>query len=166
MHRLQLIIIPRKHNRKLKREVTPSFFFSRHKSFEPNTEMRIIWACAINWNLRHHKMSQLPRPTSTISSGSSSLSREASSVTSSSISGTRSKIASIRNSTVRGSGGIAAGDATERFNVGDKVYIYLFYIWFLIGQTCILVLFTSCIVLSCIVTHIVYFFRFLSEEQS
>lgn len=68
-------------------------------------------------------MSQLPRPTSTVSSGSSSLSRETSSVTSSSISGTGSKIASIRNSTVRGSGGVAAGDATERFNVGDKVNI-------------------------------------------
>ena len=128
MRRLQLIIVLQNHNRRLKLKVTPSFLFFRHKSFEPNTEMRIIWACAINWNLRHHKMSQLPRPTSTISSGSSSLSREASSVTSSSISGTRSKIASIRNSTVRGSGGIAAGDATERFNVGDKVYIFALYL--------------------------------------
>ena len=160
MHRLQLII------RKLKRVVTPSFLFFRHKSFDPNTEMRIIWACAINWNLRHHKMSQLPRPTSTISSGSSSLSREASSVTSSSISGTRSKIASIRNSTVRGSGGIAAGDATERFNVGDKVKIFALYlISYRTNMHSCIVYNLYCTFLYCNMYCLIVF-RFLSEEQS
>ena len=66
-------------------------------------------------------MSQLPRPTSTISSGSSSLSREASSVTSGSLTGTTSKLTKLKSSGVGSISATATGDNTEKFLVGDKV---------------------------------------------
>ena len=71
-------------------------------------------------------MSQLPRPTSTKSSGISSLSRESSSVTSGSISGTRSKLTELRHYGVRKSdigstGTSASGDVSLEYETGDKV---------------------------------------------
>ena len=71
-------------------------------------------------------MSQLPRPTSTKSSGISSLSRESSSVTSGSISGTRSKLTELRHYGVRksdigSSGTSTSGDVSIEFEIGDKV---------------------------------------------
>ena len=66
-------------------------------------------------------MSQLPRPTSTISSGSSSLSQEASSVTSGSLTGTTSKLTKLKSSGVGSISATATGDNTEKFLVGDKV---------------------------------------------
>ena len=71
-------------------------------------------------------MSQLPRPTSTKSSGISSLSRESSSVTSGSISGTRSKLTELRHygarkSDIGSTGTSASGDVSLEFEIGDKV---------------------------------------------
>ena len=67
-------------------------------------------------------MSHLPRPTSAISSGSSSLSREASSVTSGGITGTRNKLTKIKTGSLGPNLTSATGNTSDDFNTGDKVF--------------------------------------------